>query len=92
MDENIMENTEVTEPEEATVPEETAEDCGCTCESSSSFGSGMIGGAVATGLILWVGISGIALVKKIKAKRAAKKAAKNAEESTEALEGDTETE
>ena len=88
MDENIMENTEVTEPEEATVPEETAEDCGCTCESSSGFGSGMIGGAVATGLIL----GGIALVKKIKAKRAAKKEAKNAEESTEALEGDTETE
>lgn len=88
MNENIMENTEVTEPEEATVPEETAEDCGCTCESSNGFGSGMVGGAVATGLIL----GGIALVKKIKAKRAAKKAAKNAEESTEAFEGDTEAE
>ena len=43
MDENmVMENTEVTEPEEAMVPEETAEDCGCTCESSSGFGSGMV--------------------------------------------------
>lgn len=77
MDENmVMENTEVTKPEEATVPEETAEDCGCTCESSNGFGSGMVGGAVATGLIL----GGIALVKKIKAKRAAKKAAKEAAE------------
>ena len=77
MDENmVMENTEVTEPEEAMVPEETAEDCGCTCENGSGFGSGMVGGAVATGLIL----GGIALVKKIKAKRAAKKAAKEAAE------------
>lgn len=77
MDENmVMENTEVTEPEEAMVPEETAEDYGCTCESGSGFGSGMVGGAVATGLIL----GGIALVKKIKAKRAAKKAAKEAAE------------
>ena len=77
MDENmVMENTEVTKPEEAMVPEETAEDCGCTCESSSGFGSGMVGGAVATGLIL----GGIALIKKIKAKRAAKKAAKEAAE------------
>lgn len=77
MDENmVMENTEVTKPEEATVPEETAEDCGCTCESSNGFGSGMVGGAVATGLIL----GGIALVKRIKAKRAAKKAAKEAAE------------
>lgn len=77
MDENmVMENTEVTEPEEAMVPEETAEDCGCTCESSSGFGSGMVGGAVATGLIL----GGIALVKKIKTKRAVKKAAKEAAE------------
>lgn len=77
MDENmVMENTEVTEPEEAMVPEETAEDCGCTCESGSSFGSGMVGGAVATGLIL----GGIALIKKIKTKRAAKKAAKEAAE------------
>ena len=83
MDESmVMENTEVTKPEEAMVPEETAEDCGCTCESSNSFGSGMVGGAVATGLIL----GGIALIKKIKAKRAAKKAAK---EATEAQTGDT---
>lgn len=74
MDENmVMENTE---PEEAMVPEETAEDCGCTCENGSGFGSGMVGGAVATGLIL----GGIALVKKIKTKRAAKKAAKEAAE------------
>lgn len=77
MDENmVMENTEVTEPEEAMVPEKTAEDCGCTCESSSGFGSGMVGGAVATGLIL----GGIALVKRIRTKRAAKKAAKEAAE------------
>jgi hypothetical protein len=87
MDENmVMENTEVTEPEEAMVPEETAEDCGCTCESSNGFGSGMVGGAVATGLIL----GGIALVKKIKTKRAAKKAAKEAAESEDPTEGDTE--
>ena len=84
MDENmVMENTEVTEPEEAMVPEETAEDCGCTCESSSGFGSGMIGGAIATGLIL----GGIGIFKKIKAKRAAKKAAK---EAAEAQTADTE--
>lgn len=77
MDENmVMENTEVTKPEEAMVPEETTEDCGCTCKSSSSFGSGMIGGAIATGLIL----GGIGIFKKIKAKRAAKKAAKEAAE------------
>lgn len=77
MDENmVMENTEVTKSEEAMVPEETAEDCGCTCESSSNFGSGMIGGAIATGLIL----GGIGIFKKIKAKRAAKKAAKEAAE------------
>lgn len=77
MDENmVMENTEVTKPEEATVPEETAEDCGCTCESSNGFGSGMIGGAIATGLIL----GGIGIFKKIKAKRAAKRAAKEAAE------------
>ena len=77
MDENmVMENTEVTEPEEAMVPEETAEDCGCTCESGSGFSSGMVGGAVATGLIL----GGIALVKKIRTKRAAKKATKEAAE------------
>lgn len=77
MDKNmVMENTEVTKPEEAMVPEETAEDCGCTCESSNSFGSGMIGGAIATGLIL----GGIGIFKKIKAKRAAKKAAKEAAE------------
>ena len=87
MDENmVMENTEVTEPEEAMVPEETAEDYGCTCESSNGFGSGMVGGAVATGLIL----GGIALVKKIKTKRAAKKAAKEAAESEDPTEGDTE--
>lgn len=77
MDENmVMENTEVAEPEEAMVPKETAEDCGCTCESGSGFGSGMVGGAVATGLIL----GGIALVKRIRTKRAAKKAAKEAAE------------
>lgn len=77
MDENmVMENTEVAEPEEAMVPEETAEDCGCTCESSSGFGSGMIGGAIAAGLIL----GGIGIYKKIKTKRAAKKAAKEAAE------------
>ena len=77
MDENmVMENTEVTKPEEVTVPEETAEDCGCTCESGSGFSSGMVGGAVATGLIL----GGIALIKKIKTKRTAKKAAKEAAE------------
>lgn len=87
MDENmVMENTEVTEPEEAMVPEETAEDCGCTCKSSSSFGSGMVGGAVATGLIL----GGIALIDKIKAKRAAKKAAKEAAESQAAAMDKTE--
>ena len=77
MDENmVMENTEVTEPEEAMVPEETAEDCGCTCESGSGFSSGMVGGAVATGLIL----GGMALVKRIRTKRAAKKVAKEAAE------------
>lgn len=77
MDENmVMENTEVTEPEEAMVPEETAEDCGCTCESGSGFSSGMVGGAVATGLIL----GGIALAKRIRTKHAAKKAAKEAAE------------
>lgn len=87
MEENmVMENTEVTEPEEAMVPEETAEECGCTCESSSGFGSGMVGGAVATGLIL----GGIALIKKIKTKRAAKKAAKEAVEAEEPNEDDTE--
>lgn len=87
MEENmVMENTEVTEPAEALVPEETTEDCGCTCESSSGFGSGMVGGAVATGLIL----GGIALIKKIKTKRAVKKAAKEAAQAEEPLEDDTE--
>lgn len=82
----VMENTEVTEPKEAMIPEETAEDCGCTCESGSGFSSGVIGGAVATGLIL----GGIALIKKIKTKRAAKKAAKEAAQAEEPAEDDTE--
>lgn len=87
MDENmVMENTEVTEPEEAMVPEETAEECGCTCESNSSFSSGMVGGAVATGFIL----GGIALFKKIKTKRAAKKAAKEAAEAQATATDETE--
>ncbi len=87
MDENmVMENTEVTEPEEAMVPEETAEECGCTCESNGGFGSGMVGGAVATGLIL----GGIALFKKIKTKRAAKKAAKEAAEAQATATDETE--
>lgn len=87
MDENmVMENTEVTKPEETMVPEETAEDCGCTCESGGSFSSGMVGGAVATGLIL----GGIALIKKIKAKRAAKKAAKEAAETQATATDETE--
>lgn len=87
MDENmVMENTEVTEPEEAMVPEETTEDCGCTCESGSGFSSGMVGGAVATGLIL----CGIALAKRIRTKRAAKKAAKEAAKSEDPTEDDTE--
>lgn len=87
MDENmVMENTEVTKPEKAMVPEETAEECGCTCESSSGFGSGMIGGAIATGLIL----SGIGIFKKIKAKRATKKATKEAAKSEDLTEDDTE--
>lgn len=81
----VMENTEVTEPEEAMIPEETA-DCGCTCESGSGFSSGMVGGAVATGLIL----GGIALFKKIKTKRAAKKAAKEAAEAQATTTDDTE--
>lgn len=87
MDENmVMENTEVTKPEEAMVPEETAEECGCTCESNSGFGSGMIGGAIATGLIL----GGIGIFKKIRAKRAAKKAAKEATEAQETATDETE--
>lgn len=87
MDENmVMENTEVTKPEEAMVPEETAEECGCTCESNSGFGSGMIGGAIATGLIL----GGIGIFKKIRAKRAAKKAAKEAAEAQETATDETE--
>lgn len=87
MDENmVMENTEVTKPEEAMVPEETAEDCGCTCESSNGFGSGMIGGAIATGLIL----GGIGIFKKIRAKRAAKKAVKEATEAQETATDETE--
>lgn len=87
MDENmVMENTEVTKPEEAMVPEETAEECGCTCESSNGFGSGMIGGAIATGLIL----GGIGIFKKIRVKRAAKKAAKEAAEAQETATDETE--
>ena len=80
MDENmVMENTEVTEPEVETrdlVPAEETEEA---CESSNSFSEGMIGGAIATGAIL----GGIALFRKIKAKRAAKKAAKEAAEAVE---------
>ena len=65
-DNMVMENTEVTEDVTPEVPEET---CECeTCESSNGIGSGMIGGAIATGAIL----GGIALIKRIKAKRAAK--------------------
>lgn len=82
-DDMVMENTEVTENVAPEVPEETYE---CeACESSNGIGSGMIGGAIATGVIL----GGIALIKRIKAKRAAKKAAKEAAEENE---GDTETE
>ena len=86
MDENmVMENTEVTEPEvRDLVPADDSEVE--ACESSSGFSEGMIGGAVATGVIL----GGIALFKKIKAKRAAKKAAKEAAEATEATTDDTE--
>lgn len=73
-DNMVMENVEVTEDVTPEVPEEAYE---CeTCESSGGFGSGMIGGVIATGAIL----GGIALIKKIKAKRAAKKAAKEAAE------------
>ena len=74
MEENmVMENTEVVEPEIESVDttDNVSEDA---CESKSSFGNGLIGGAIATGAIL----GGIALFKKIKAKRAAKKAAKEA--------------
>lgn len=87
MDENmVMENTEVTEPEEAMVPEETSGRYEWESEKDNSFSSGMIGGAVATGLIL----GGIALFKKIKMKRAAKKAAKKAAEVEDPSEGCTE--
>ena len=87
MEENmVMENTEVTEPEEAMVPEETNGSYEWKSEKDNSFGSGMIGGAIATGLIL----SGIGIFKKIKTKRAAKKAAKEAAQVEEPLEDDTE--
>jgi len=87
MDENmVMENTEVTEPEVEVRDLVPADDSEVeACESSSGFSEGMIGGAVATGVIL----GGIALFKKIKAKRAAKKAAKEAAEAAEAATAET---
>ena len=87
MDENmVMENTEVTEPVEELVPEETSGSYEWESEKDSGFGSGLIGGAVATGLIL----GGMALVKRIKAKRAAKKALKEAEASEDTDTDETE--
>ena len=87
MDENmVMENTEVTEPTEELVPEETSGSYEWESEKQSGFKDGMIGGAIATGLIL----GGIALVNRIKTKRAAKKAAKEAEASKDTEAGETE--
>lgn len=88
MDENmVMENTEVTEPVEELVPEETSGSYELESEKQSGFKDGMVGGFFATGLIL----GGIALFNGIKKRHTAKKAAKEAEESaTESSEGDTE--
>lgn len=85
MDENmVMENNEeVMEPEMAAEVETEEEVCDC---GTNNFGSGMIGGAIATGAIL----GGVWLINKIKAKRAAKKALKEA--SANAEESDSEEE
>ena len=88
MDENmVMENTEVTEPEVEVRDLVPADDSEVeACKNRSGFTDGMAGGFLATGLVL----CGVALVRKIKLKRAAKKAAKEAAEATEAAEDDTE--